>query len=169
MDIKEYFKKEQKGFYSIIQETLTSERREQLYDAINDWHESELKLLGIPDKGIYKIKLPIQDDYYTFANNYDKSIGKREIVYKLSFTDGYFYIGCTSNLASRMYYHVTMEDANNCKNLTKKHKRMIKAIDNLETVKFEIIGTNMSDERKFILEGKKDSKCLNMANGMGKA
>ena len=49
MDIREYFQKEQKGFYKIIAKTLTAERRKQLYDAINDWHESELKLLGIAD------------------------------------------------------------------------------------------------------------------------
>jgi len=49
MDIREYFQKEQKGFYKIIAKTLTAERRKQLYDAINDWHESELKLLGIDD------------------------------------------------------------------------------------------------------------------------
>lgn len=44
MDIREYFQKEQKGFYAIIEKTLTAERRKQLYDAINDWHERELKL-----------------------------------------------------------------------------------------------------------------------------
>ena len=49
MDIREYFQKEQKGFYNIIAKMLTVERRKQLYDAINDWHESELKLLGIAD------------------------------------------------------------------------------------------------------------------------
>ena len=49
MDIRGYFQKEEKGFYKIITETLTPERRKQLYDAINDWHKSELKLLGIPD------------------------------------------------------------------------------------------------------------------------
>ena len=49
MDIREYFQKKQKGFYKIIAKTLTVERRKQLYDAINDWHESELKLLGIAD------------------------------------------------------------------------------------------------------------------------
>ena len=49
MDIREYFQKEQKGFYKIIAKTLTAERRKQLYDAINDWHESELKLLSIAD------------------------------------------------------------------------------------------------------------------------
>jgi len=49
MDIREYFQKEQKGFYRIIAENLTVERRKQLYDAINEWHESELKLLGIAD------------------------------------------------------------------------------------------------------------------------
>ena len=47
MDIREYFQKEQKGFYKIITETLTTERRKQLYDAINEWYESELKLLSI--------------------------------------------------------------------------------------------------------------------------
>lgn len=47
MDIREYFQKEQRGFYKVITENLTTERRKQLYDAINDWHESELKLLGI--------------------------------------------------------------------------------------------------------------------------
>tara|TARA_R100000750_G_scaffold38470_1_gene24771 strand:+ start:348 stop:596 length:249 start_codon:yes stop_codon:yes gene_type:complete len=47
MDIREYLHKEQKGFYKIITENLTTERRKQLYDAINDWHKSELKLLGI--------------------------------------------------------------------------------------------------------------------------
>ena len=47
MDIREYLQKEQKGFYKIITENLTTERRKQLYDAINDWHKSELKLLGI--------------------------------------------------------------------------------------------------------------------------
>jgi len=47
MDIREYLQKEQKGFYKIITENLTTERRKQLYDAINNWHKSELKLLGI--------------------------------------------------------------------------------------------------------------------------
>ena len=47
MDIREYLQKEQKGFYKIIAETLTVERRKQLYDAINEWHKSELKLLCI--------------------------------------------------------------------------------------------------------------------------
>jgi uncharacterized membrane protein len=45
MDIKEYFQKEQKEFYKIIQKNLTVERRKQLYDAINDWCKNELKLL----------------------------------------------------------------------------------------------------------------------------
>lgn len=49
MDIREYFKKEQRGFYKIISVSLTRERGKQLYDAINEWHESELKLLGITD------------------------------------------------------------------------------------------------------------------------
>lgn len=49
MDIREYFKKEQRGFYNIFAKTLTVERRKQLYNAINDWHERELKLLGIAD------------------------------------------------------------------------------------------------------------------------
>ena len=47
MDIREYLQKEQKGFYRIITENLTLARSKQLYDAINHWHKSELKLLGI--------------------------------------------------------------------------------------------------------------------------
>ena len=47
MDIREYFQKEQRGFYEIITKNLTTERRKQLYDTINNWHESELKLLSI--------------------------------------------------------------------------------------------------------------------------
>ena len=51
MDIKEYLQKNQKGFYRIIAEMLTVERGKQLYDAINDWHESELKLLNTAHVG----------------------------------------------------------------------------------------------------------------------
>jgi len=58
MDIREYFQKEQKGFYKIITETLTTERRKQLYDAINEWYESELKLLGIAGVVVPKGTLP---------------------------------------------------------------------------------------------------------------
>ncbi len=47
MDIREYLQKKQKGFYKIIAENLTTERRKQLYEAINEWHESELKLFSI--------------------------------------------------------------------------------------------------------------------------
>lgn len=113
---------------------------------------------------MYKINLPVKKKYYEFTFKY-KKIGRGEIVYKLSFNDGFFYIGGTRNLAGRMYNHVSMNDAMNCKNLSKKHKRMIKAIDNSETVIFEIIGNKFSDEGKFILEAKKDIKCLNMVNG----
>jgi hypothetical protein len=49
MDLREYLQKEQKGFYRIITENLTPARSKQLYDAINHWHKSELKLLGIGD------------------------------------------------------------------------------------------------------------------------
>ena len=115
---------------------------------------------------MYKINLPIKENYHDFVLKY-KNIARGEMVYKLLFNDGCFYIGCTENLASRMYNHVSMQDSNNCKNLSKKHKRMIKAIYNLETVSFEVIGNRISDECQFILEAKKDDKCLNMANGMG--
>lgn len=63
MDIREYFQKEQKGFYRIIAKNLTVERRKQLYNAINEWHESELKLLGIADVvGRSELALWVEDE-----------------------------------------------------------------------------------------------------------
>ena len=47
MDIREYFQKEQKGFYRILCNSMTVERRKQFYNAINEWHESEVKKLNI--------------------------------------------------------------------------------------------------------------------------
>ncbi len=47
MDIREYLQTKGKGFYEILCNSMTVERRKQFYDAINNWHESELKLLNI--------------------------------------------------------------------------------------------------------------------------
>lgn len=65
MDIREYFQKEQKGFYPIIAKMLTAERRKQLYDAINDWHESELKLLNQSRVSGSYIRIEIVDYFGT--------------------------------------------------------------------------------------------------------
>lgn len=46
MDIREYLQTKERGFYKILCKNLTVERRKQFYDAINSWHESELKLLN---------------------------------------------------------------------------------------------------------------------------
>lgn len=108
-----------------------------------------------------KINLPVRESYWEFASKY-KDILKGETVYKILFTDGYFYIGRSHNLVSRMYNHTTMRDAIGCKKYTKKHKRMIRAIGNSEIVEFTIISDRMSDERKFIVESEEDVKCLNM-------
>lgn len=48
MDIREYLQRKEKGFYRILCNSMTVERRKQFYDAVNNWHESELKLLNIP-------------------------------------------------------------------------------------------------------------------------
>jgi len=110
---------------------------------------------------MYKIQLPINIGYREFYSKYEDLL-QREAVYRLSFTEGDFYIGCSGNLASRIYNHVTMGDINGCKNFSNKHKRMQRAIDNSEIVEFTIIGDNMYDERKFIIESENDIKCLNM-------
>jgi hypothetical protein len=47
MDIREYLQTKEKGFYKTLCNSMTVERRKQFYDAINNWHESELKLLNI--------------------------------------------------------------------------------------------------------------------------
>ena len=47
MDIREYLQTKEKGFYRILCNSMTVERRKQFYDAVNNWHESELKLLNI--------------------------------------------------------------------------------------------------------------------------
>jgi hypothetical protein len=86
MDIREYFQKEQKGFYRIIAENLTVRRSEQLYNAINEWHESELKLLGI---GAVISRFSIEERFrleeklvkmVTDKRPYYKTVKKREVV-----------------------------------------------------------------------------------------
>ena len=47
MDIREYLQTKEKGFYKILCNSMTVERRKQFYDAVNNWHKSELKLLNI--------------------------------------------------------------------------------------------------------------------------
>jgi len=47
MDIREYLQTKEKGFYKILCNSMTIERQKQFYDAVNEWHESELKLFGI--------------------------------------------------------------------------------------------------------------------------
>lgn len=47
MDIREYLQTKEKGFYKILCNIATVERRKQFYDAVNNWHESELRLLNI--------------------------------------------------------------------------------------------------------------------------
>ena len=47
MDIREYLQTKEKGFYKTLCNSMTVERQKQFYDAINNWHESELKLLNI--------------------------------------------------------------------------------------------------------------------------
>lgn len=46
IDIREYLKTKEKGLYKILCNSMTLERRKQLYFAINNWRESELKLLN---------------------------------------------------------------------------------------------------------------------------
>lgn len=55
MDIREYLQKEQKGFYAIFEETLTVERRKQLYDAINDWHKTDAMRSALSQEDAFKI------------------------------------------------------------------------------------------------------------------
>ncbi len=76
MDIREYFQKEQKGFYKIIANSLTAERRKQLYDAINEWHESELKLLGLHDASQRSEQLKTVDELHELSNNLTRLISK---------------------------------------------------------------------------------------------
>ena len=47
MDIREYLQTKERGFYKILCNSMTVEGRKQFYDAVNNWHESELKLLNI--------------------------------------------------------------------------------------------------------------------------
>ena len=75
MDIREYFQKEQIGFYKVITENLTTERRKQLYDAINDWHENELKLLGIAN---VIISLPEHEKWIKISDAINKAKKKRQ-------------------------------------------------------------------------------------------
>ena len=60
MDIREYFQTKQKGFYAIIINSLTAARRKQLYDAINEWHEEEVKKLHL--HGVSKCIEPVAMD-----------------------------------------------------------------------------------------------------------
>ena len=60
-----------------------------------------------------------------------------------------------------------MTDSKNAKKLTKKHERMFKAINNSESVIFELISEDPSLERSIISESENNYKCLNMAKGSG--
>ena len=108
-----------------------------------------------------EFKVNLKDSYRSFVLR-NKNIKGKEVVYKLSFSDGLYYIGCTSNLAGRIYNHLSLSDTNNCKRLSKKHIRMIEAKLNNEFVKFEILDYRMENERKYILKHLNNKKCLNM-------
>ena len=113
---------------------------------------------------IYKIKLPITETYFEFLSKYGNRNKKIEAVYKITFEDGKFYIGNTHNLISRIYAHVSMQDLidKNGSKPTKKHDRIKLAMDNNETIQFEIISNNMRDERDCIRVVINEDGCLNM-------
>ena len=113
---------------------------------------------------MYKFKLPVNEDYFEFVIK-NKHLKNKSAVYKLTFNDGLFYIGMTNNFAGRIYNHISMTDSKNAKKLTKKHERMFKAINNSESVIFDVVSEDTKLERSIISESKNDNKCLNMANG----
>ena len=112
-----------------------------------------------------EIQLPVNNlDFYKFTNS-DKvrHLINKSCVYKLSFSDGKFYIGRTHNLSSRIYNHVSFSDALSVKKLTPKHSRMLKAIQRKENVLFEILDDDSEKERTYIKKYSKDLNNLNLA------
>lgn len=107
------------------------------------------------------IQLPIKLDYKEFIHKY-YLLGEMKTTYKLTFNDGLFFVGGTSNLSSRIFNHGTMFDVNeNALSLSLKQKRMFQAINDSETICFEIIGS-YHDRKKFISNYLGLPKCLNM-------
>jgi predicted GIY-YIG superfamily endonuclease len=113
----------------------------------------------------YSFQLPITDIYEDFVNKYEK-LKKVECVYKIYFTSGDVYIGKTSNLVSRIYNHLTLNDSINCKTLTEKHIRIKDGINKNEIVTFSILSNNLEHESLLIKKQKENKhiKCLNMRN-----
>ena len=103
-------------------------------------------------------KQPLKLSYSDFMFDKDKKV---ECVYKITFSDGKYYIGRTTNFFSRIYNHITMLDAKNANRLAEKHKRMKLAIDNYEEVIFEIIDKNPSKEKMYLELNINNENCLN--------
>ena len=81
---------------------------------------------------------------------YVKGKEKIEGVYKITFSDGSFYIGMTSNFHGRVYNHCNINDLNVGSKVTPKHKRMIVAIINFEKVEFELIDNDINKEKDYL-------------------
>ena len=107
-----------------------------------------------------KVQLPFKKDYYEFVNKHP--LKNKECVYKLSFSDGAFYIGRSHNFAGRIWGHCRFSDAKKGCLPTLKHTRMRRAVSKKETVTFEILSDKEEDERKFIKASFGDKRCLNM-------
>ena len=106
-----------------------------------------------------QVKLPMILSYSEWVSFYPKGI---EGVYKITFEDGFFYIGQTGNFYSRIWNHVTLSDLNIKSRPTDKHIRMNKAIKKKEKVFFELINNESDKEREIIKRYIKDKLCLNM-------
>ncbi len=107
-----------------------------------------------------KVQLPFEKDYCEFVNKHP--LKNRRCVYKLSFSDGAFYIGQSGNFAGRIWTHCMFNDLKEGSLPTLKHIRMQKAISKKETVTFKILSDEQQDEAKFIKASFSDKRCLNM-------
>jgi transcriptional regulatory protein LevR len=95
------------------------------------------------------VQLPIDRDMESWIKEY-KHLKNVACVYKINFNCGMYYIGMTNNLMSRVYAHSKITDLNDKSKPTKKHLRMMKAIEYSEMVIFEVLDLNPENERLYI-------------------
>ena len=116
-----------------------------------------------------EIQLPLQDEYYDFISSSKmKQLKNKECVYKLSFEDGKYYIGRTSNLAGRIHSHCQFFEpvhyfGSKPTKPTPKEYKMNLSIKNKDLVLFEILDEDSEKEKSYIQKHKEDDLMLNVA------
>jgi hypothetical protein len=139
---------------------------------------NSMDVIMADDEVKFIVRLPITESYDHFIRKYGWDTFKDGVevldqlnmaydynvegLYRLNFEDGQYYIGGTRNIVSVIHNTCTLNDVTNPDKISLKSARIKLAIDNCETVCFELLDEDIKDKYEIVKGFIGQVGCLNM-------